>query len=239
MSVDMCFTPERQAFFKRFYWLVFGFCLVASILSWSLFPDYRGEFVDEDGMVENFSAIFSLCAFFVGFAAICFRLRGMLLLIHLPIPFLSLLAFLDEVSFGIPYFLNKKEIHVFGYGVDGVHDIIALNFKLIVASESVVVYVISSIVIGGFAGLAIAKRRLYMPWIMQQVRTFPAFDFVRYAVILIGVAMIIDLDVIKYPPIYMLEELFEAMGTLALLFACLTMLFPGSSGLCRNMPQSS
>ena len=70
-----------------------------------------------------------------------------------------------------------------------------------------------------------------MPWVMRQVRTYPCFDYLRFAVVLVVTAMILDLGIVEralqlgvedHPDVMFVEELLEALGGFSLCFASLS-----------------
>lgn len=212
------FSRKQDVQLQRVFWTLLALLAAAAFAIYAAFPEKRAHLIDENGILENTGSMLFLAGFLVGTAALMFRLRGPLRLLHLPIPLLALLAFLDEISFGAVYF-GGEAFTLWGYPLDGVHDLLAVAAKIWRDHGGPVADPIVIGALGAAVSAAFLTRRRYMPWIMTQIRRWPAFGYVRFAVIMIGIAMLLDLDILGDEHGMLLEELLEMNGALALLFA--------------------
>jgi hypothetical protein len=230
-------TEQRAYRLKGTFWRVWGLAAALVLLAYTLVAPLRPLFLAEGGPVEDATATTFLLAFLIGTAAYlttdeaCSVPRTATV-----IPALGLLGFLDETSVmgllsGSPeggraaqgdmppgaYTLELPG----GYVIDGLHDFFTLPFKLWRDHFGLWGYIIGCVLVGVIIGLAVAKRRTYMPWIMAWVRRYPPFDCLRYAVILVFVAMVLDVDIIPLKVARLMEELLELGGGLALAAAAI------------------
>lgn len=201
-------------------------------------PTLRSQFVDENMFLENAGAIFFFIAFLLGTvvcsllpAGTAARKYGWL------IPFLGLLGFLDDTSFfgllegeetpGRPPTIvgmsrlpqGRYALYVGPYKVDALHDIAAIAMKAVRDTGSMAVYTAVAIFIGATAGLAFACRRRYMPAIMNVCRRYPAFDYLRVAIICLVGAIVLDFNIIQGDLGHLLSELLEANAAICLVFS--------------------
>lgn len=224
---------------KRVFWVT---CIALSAgvgIVWLCVPGAHDQLLEENQFVENLTAAVFAVAAVTGFLALCRVPRGASLWQHSLIPLLALLAFLDEVSYGLNLFWPEHEVPtLWGYPFDGVHDLPVTFFKLVRDSGNAVLQVGCGVGLGVGAGVAYLYRRAYMPWLMHRIRIFPAFDYIRFAFIFILAAQVLDLDVLMHPLSYVCEELLEACGGVALLFGGIT-LFLTQGAPCADIPDET
>lgn len=207
--------------FRIIFWMLATLNLSAGLIIWFAFPAYRCQMTDENMFQENLNALFLGVAFLISACTFFTPWTGAGKKFHMVIPGLCLLGFLDEVSFGADYFFDGQKLVLGTYELDGVHDLFALSFKVWRDFGNIYIDVLTTILMGTAIALAILYRRRYTPLIMACVKRYPAFDFVRFAVILIGTAMIIDLNPYEGGILALFEEILETSGGLSLFFAAI------------------
>lgn len=239
---------------KAIYWRLTPLLAGLAIAVFAFLPEWREGLVMEDRFLESLTAALFVGVFIFGlkaFASPCQRP-------HTPhfalvIPLLGLFGFLDETSFcgllaggdnpsssGLAEGTESPIVLPGGYIIDGVHDFFTLPFKVWRDQADFTGYVIGSIFIGLVIGLMVVKRRSYMPWIMRQVRSYPPYDYLRHAIILIMAAMVLDLDLGGKKWGLLAEELLETVGALALFFGAVAMnIKPSSEQASENCSESS
>jgi hypothetical protein len=224
--------------------------LALGALLFAAVPAWRRHFVAEDHLVENLSAGLLVAAFLFGLlAALAPRSRREMPWSALGIPFLGLLGFLDETSF-LGLLAGADNPHSSGaaaaesplvlpggYVIDGVHDFFTLPFKIWRDATGFSGYILGSLLLGGALAALFLGRRRYMPWIMGWIRRYPAFDFLRFAVVLILAAMVLDL-LAAGAWLSFLEEALELNGALALACAGAAMRLGQVEGEGAARPQS-
>ncbi|MFH0909971.1 MAG: hypothetical protein V1918_00440 [Planctomycetota bacterium] len=195
----------------------------------ALVPAARAQLTEEGKFMEYFSAVLWFSAGFLGILAIALRGRGGVPRLAYLIPLLGLGGFLDETSFvgllagqdnlsssGAAGAAEASPVMLWGYPVDGVHDLVAVFFKLWRDHLGRIGDLVGFSILGGLIVLAFLKRRRYMPRLMAAARAYPPFDYLRYAAILMIVAQVLDLDV--FPGIWSMfyEELLETNAGFAM-----------------------
>ncbi len=206
---------DHAAPLRRFFFALTGGGAALCILLWWVAPATRPHLAKEDRFLEMLSAALFLFAFIIGLAGWLRPWKGPGKGLHALVPLAALLAFLDEVSFGRDI-LWSGQILLWGHEVDALHDLLSVIIKLWRDRGGVFLYGAGSLLIGAAVGLAFLKRRAYMPWVMTQIRAYPALDYLRFAIILIAAALVMDLDMLRGLFFKMLEEVLETSAGLAL-----------------------
>ena len=136
---------------------------------------------------------------------------------------LGLLGFLDEISFGANY-ITMPTLEIEGVKIDAVHDIGILTYATLERIHSLIAIVILALImlglIAAFAIVVIKKRKIILST-LNNPRDYPLYFFLAVFVGCIGLAMFIDLDIIKIDILFVLEELLELNASLPLIFAAL------------------
>ena len=139
------------------------------------------------------------------------------------IPVVSLLSFLEEISYGERFFDPIPWMDT-DNGVDAFHDFFKIGFQFIRRGENIpLVYLISGLMLIfmfliGYLGVRnFLKRRYQNPWI-----TFGPLVFTLISAVLILIALVLDLDVIKFPEHRFIEEMLELSASLALFFGAIS-----------------
>ncbi|MFW5856420.1 MAG: hypothetical protein ACOCX4_00960 [Planctomycetota bacterium] len=230
---------------RRWFWRV---AVLGSALSAAVFaavPAWRPAFIEESQMLENLSAALYLAAA-LAVLGVAFRAAERR---RIPrpawlIPLAALVAFLDETSFLGLLAETAEEAHKApirlpgGYLIDGVHDLLALPFKMgYDAGLSKATLAILGVVCIGVPGVLIWRRLRRR--ILAACRAYPPYDYFRFAVIVVSTSLIIDLELIMTPALQFVEELMEAIGGLALLFGGLSMRIAAAAGAASPAPESA
>ncbi len=203
---------------RHAYLLLAGVTTVVLVGVWISAPSLADALTREDQELETAQALFFFVGAMFGFAGLGRRPSGFDRLVYASIPVLSLLAFLDEISYGERIF-GWRPTTLWGYEFDAIHDLFKIGLCLWRDHGGPVVDMLVSVVLGGSTIAAFLWRRAYMPRIMSLIRTNPAFDYVRFAVIMIAVAQLLDVRVLDSTNSDFIEELLEFQGALALFFA--------------------
>ncbi len=108
--------------------------------------------------------------------------------------------------------------------IDGLHDFIFLGFAIFnehIRSHSVDAYLLAAI---GLALITVLSRwRLELKQMILSILGHQTYILLLFFVVLISFSLLIDLEIVRYEPLFMLEELFEADAAVALLFSCLSL----------------
>lgn len=109
-----------------FYLKLASSIFIAFLVVYTLAPGWRSSLIAEDQLVENLTSLVCLVAF-LGAAFQTSRLRrGSGRRLGIWVAIAALIAFLDEVSFGVRFFGVSPIQMESGYQVDGVHDVIGI-----------------------------------------------------------------------------------------------------------------
>ena len=185
-------------------------------------PIYRGYLLEEDSTIENLSAIFYFISFFIG---VIFFIRSKTNRRALKyVSAISLLGFLDELSFGERLF-NLKMPKFSRVKIDGVHDLFDWAYTVITrlwVSERIYVFLFALFVIAVLI-FGWLKYRFKIKKILPKIYDKPPFILFSFFVFLILIAMIIDLEIIEHEVLSLIEELLEMNSAIALLFCNLSL----------------
>lgn len=185
------------------------------------FPTLRLLLIREGGIFEWVTVMFFAAAALVaGWAWGRLRARGVRSWLLPGLAAASVLGILDELSFGADIF-GWEPRYVAGVQIDAVHDLFLL--VVTVATEYLpTAGLLVGLVLVALAGLALAWRwraRL-LPWLRHAARN-PTYQLLAITLALLLFSLITDLGNIFHEPLYVLEELFEMNGALAVLLAAL------------------
>lgn len=103
---------------------------LAFLWLWRVNPDLLSFISVEEGVLELLTAIILGSSFVLGLFFIIKHRQSHLRLIYISLPLLSMLAFLDEISYG-QGILNFQTFSIFGFYIDGFHDILVIMHILI------------------------------------------------------------------------------------------------------------
>jgi hypothetical protein len=198
---------------------------------WFLFPNIRSALVKEHEFLENLTTILYFEAFVLGLIFLSKLKDKHARKFYLIIPFLGLLAALDEISFGYRMFWFKAPL-VGGVRIDSLHDVVFLlwvTVKPLLKQNLIILFVL----LGVFAcllllGLIWAIKHLQkVRVIVRQGINYLASALNRYLplaflLITVGygvVSILIDLDIFINDFLKFFEELVEMNAALTLLFS--------------------
>jgi hypothetical protein len=185
-------------------------------------PNYRRYLLDEDSLIENLSVGFYLISFCMG---LLFLLKSKK---HRKAPnvvsAVSLLGFLDELSFGERLFeLEMPRIN--GVKIDAAHDFFNLAYRVIMKLAAtyptyVILFISTGIII---AIVLLLKHKSKLTKIVTIIYHNQPFILALFFAILVFFSLVIDLDIVHNKILFMVEELFEMLAALALLMCCLSL----------------
>jgi hypothetical protein len=193
-----------------------GLSALTCVTVYTLVPEWRNQFADEDSLIEWCTAVFYLGGFLLGMHAVSRSRAGRRVrLLLLAVPMLCLLGLLEELSYGERLF-GFQAPEIYGTKFDALHDI-----GLLVSN-----------VFGGAALLATALGSAGIAfWLLRRVdlqrrafellKAHPALRFVLAALILGLLAQVIDLGFASSRLVIAAEESLEMYGALAMLFAAI------------------
>ena len=224
---------------KRAASLYFGITAVNVLMFIALVlvkPHLHGRLFEEDQFIENLTAVLCLVAFIVCTTAIFRAIRQRRFAIFMAT--LSLLAFLDEISFGIRFFSIKPLQTSTGLAVDGVHDILDLsrswgsrwlaNFQDNPSYSAAILGLKVGIVLLVLASIGWVVKKGWRFWLNAAV-TYPPQAFLMVAIAMVAGSQAIDIDVMglhKYSVMIAMEELLEMNAAIGLIFSGAVMLRP-------------
>lgn len=192
--------------------------IVVLCLLYLAVPTTRPLIFEEDGLVETASALLFLLAFAIGVVRI---VRHGLTPYSLLLPvatILGLMGFLDEISFGAPWFGWQMPAMPGGGEFDGIHDIFVLIYRAVVKGMPMLAAVLAALLAVVAIGAAIAWcEALYA----ALVRTTgdAAFGYLALFVLFLGTAIVIDLELPFLPRFGPVEELCELAASIAVVMA--------------------
>ncbi len=210
----------------KYVWIYLVLFGVNVLTAWGVYmwmPDYRVYLVMEDSLVENLSAFFYISTFFLSllFFIKSKKRRKALIIVSA----VSLLGFLDEISFGERLFsLNMP--HIGGNKIDATHDFFSLGYKVIKSlthSHAIFVYPLIGVV-AIMAVMVALKYRYKLIGIISNGYYNQTYILALLFASLGFAALIIDLGIVnKNKALVALEEFFEMNAATALLFCCLSL----------------
>ena len=92
---------------------------------WGVRPDIFEFIVANEGILEFLTAFLLGGSFVLGIFFITKHRQSRLRLIYISLPLLSLLSFLDEISYG-QRILNFRIFSIYGFHIDGLHDVFVI-----------------------------------------------------------------------------------------------------------------
>lgn len=205
-----------RSFFSIFAVNIF----IVSVL-FAVLPAFRNYLFREDGLIENLTAAIFLSAFYVSMYFIVRKGKRQLSLVLISL--VGLVGFLDEVSFGERHF-NLTMPRYDGVKFDAVHDGLFWGYLklagLIAAHPDASLLVFSVILAAVLTGAVMARERLVD--LVGTIRREQKRMMVVIFFLLLGTAMLVDLDFIENDYLYYMEEMFEMFAGVALIFCALS-----------------
>lgn len=201
-------------------------------LIYFLIPALRSPLIAEDQFLENLTAILFFDGFVLGLFSLAQTKTKKYRSIFSFIPLISLLGFLDEISFGQRLFSIKMPV-VGGTRIDAIHDFnsvaksqlsqllhgLSITFPDIYPLL-VLGIKISAVVLAGAGIFALTQKRKKIVASSQKLfHKYPPFRFLLLAASFGLISQLIDLEFVKYQFLVFVEELFEMNIALSMLFA--------------------
>ena len=185
-----------------------------------LFPESRDFLVAEDRLAEDLQALFYILCFFPGILFILRIKEKKFGRIYIALPFIGLLGFFEEMSYGARIF-KFHTVLIYNEYFDALHDLvpIAYNYLQINALYFLKVLPVAFCIITVF--LVFKYRRLF-PDTPALLNKYPPIGFFLVAAGFIFPAQVFDLNLVKPDFSKLIEELFELNGALFLLSATLS-----------------
>jgi len=208
----------------RVYLVIVGITMLAALWGYFWMPNYRGYLLHEDNLIENLTAGLFLISFFIGFLfSIKSKMHRKALII---VSAISLLGFLDEISFGERLFKLDMP-RIYDVKIDAAHDFFDLAYRIIrrlSLSATYSTYVILFLLIGIIiVTVLLLRHKSILTKIITSTFRKPQYIMALFFTIFVFFSLVIDLDFLHNEVWYLLEELFEMNAALALLVCCLSL----------------
>lgn len=208
--------------YVRIFLILFGIVITTSSVTYLWAPKYMISLSREDELIQNLSAILYLLSAIAGFYFFCKSKINRKALLAVSV--VSFIGFLDELSFGARI-LGIKMPLVYGVSIDAVHDFFYLASKIIYKltssyPEYMLPFLVVVIIV---ACIILIKYRFKLMEIIRNNCNKPSILLASFAVILILLALLIDLDKMENNFLFLLEELFEMFAAIALFFCSLSL----------------
>ncbi|MBX2991831.1 MAG: hypothetical protein KF749_11785 [Bacteroidetes bacterium] len=185
--------------------VVFTICLIIIGNVWD------NPVLGEDGVLESLSALLYLAALvaalYVAFKVKSRRVR----VINILVLAVGFLGFTSEISFGERWF-NLTMPVVRGVKIDAVHDFVDLGYQIL--RDKLPGFVLL-LLVAAAALTFVAVVWRFRSSIAEILREREDASLVAWACVVILMAVVIDLDIIQNMFLFLLEELFELAGGIA------------------------
>ncbi len=204
------------------YLVFFGITMLTAFGVYFWVPNYMGYLLNEDSLIENLSAGLYLISFCMGLLFFLkSKMRRKALIV---VSAVSLLGFLDELSFGERLFGLDMPL-IYGVKIDAAHDFIYLACKVMLKlATTYPTYMILFLLTGIITvTVSLLKHRSKLAKIITSIYHEEPFVFVLFFTILVFFSIVIDLDIVHNKVLVMVEELFEMNAALALLMCCFSL----------------
>lgn len=195
---------------QKFFYITFIFSLGTFLIELCLSAFIKFSLYQEDGIVENLTAIIFLCSGIIGL--FCFSQwpnKHPNRWIPLSIFAIGVLGFLDEISFGERIF-RWKPAEFRGDPIDAIHDYLFFAYRLLIDSFTKKQLLSAAAIIILCTGMLCFR---YFPKIKNTwlyIKMSPPLQFMSLAFLFIGIASVIDLEFLGHMDfIYAFEEIFE------------------------------
>jgi len=230
-------------YYRRFTFLVISLSIVVALV-YAFLPSVRKILISENHILETSTAFLYVWAWLLSVRNARRLSRGEIRNIALGIGLVSVVSFLEEINYGIYFIRNFYYFPTpkfYGHKFDALHDLLAIGFKGFQV-ESGLPYYWLIVVIGGVMGLGIVGvvvwKKDHLLYVVACFKRHPPLGFVGIWVVLLAVANVHDNFVHSSHDTYdvgeLVEELFEMLGALALVFAGLLMRGTLNSGLSEG-----
>jgi len=238
----MLYSPAVP-YYRRFAFLALSLG-IAVALAYAFLPSLRKILIRENHILEASTAFLYVWACLLSVHNVRRLSRGEIRNVALGIGLVSVVSFLEEINYGIYFIRNFYYFptpKIYGHKFDALHDLLAIGFKGLQV-ESGLPYYWLIVVIGGVMGLGIVGvvvwKKYHLLYVIECCKRHPPLGFVGIWVVLLALANVHDHFVHSSHDTYdvgqLVEELFEMLGALALVFAGLLMRGTLNSGLSEG-----
>jgi hypothetical protein len=185
-----------------------------------LFPESRDFLVAEDRLAEDLQALFYFLCFFPGILFILRIKEKKFRRIYIALPFIGLLFFLEEISYGARIFKFHTAL-IYNEYFDALHDLVPIAYNYLELNVGYLLKVLPVAFCIITVILVFKYRRLFTD-IPALLNKYPPIGFFLIAAGFIFPAQVFDLNLVKPDFSKLIEELFELNGSLFLLSATLS-----------------
>jgi hypothetical protein len=217
----------------RLFYALFFANVCVSCLIYTFVPSTRSHLSKEDHLIENISALMFAAAFLLSSALLWRPKRQSDIVLLLLIAAVGLVSALDELDWGRRLF-GFKLFRVIGINIGSLHDLFQKGYFVILQLGGPVILIAASGAALILLSVTLWQRKIRC--IIAVGLKYPPYVLIASSVTLILSALVIDLDLVQWTPLFLLEELFEMNAALALLVALLA-LFRESK--IRSIPTDS
>ena len=219
------YTPSSKGLFMKYvrgYLAILGITMLAAFGVYFWMPSYRSYLLKEDSLIENLSAGLYLVSF--GMGLLFFLKSKMDRKALAAVSAVSLLGFLDEISFGERLF-DLDMPRIYGMEIDAAHDLVCLAYRMIMRLAAaypayLILFLSAGIII---VTVPLLKYRSELSKIIAGIHREEPFLLALFFTILIFFSIVIDLEIVHNKVLFMIEELFEMNAALALLMCCFSL----------------
>jgi hypothetical protein len=219
----------------RLFYALFFANVCVSCLIYTFVPSARSHLSEEDHLIENISALMFAAAFLLSSALLWRPKRQSDIVLLLLIAAVGLVSALDELDWGRRLF-GFKLFRAIGINIGSLHDVFQRGYFVILQLGGPVILIAAFASGAALILLSVALWRRKIRYIIAVGLKYPPYVLIASSVALILSALVIDLDLVQWTPLFLLEELFEMNAALALLVALLA-LFRESK--IRSIPTDS
>ena len=191
--------------------------MLAFAAIYGFFPVLRHFVAGEDRVVESLSALFFLAAFV--FALVLLRKKMARRRPLIVVAVLALVGFLDEISFG-GRIVGVEFPRYYGVYFDGVHDVVTISFDWTFDQLGNLLFLILFIAICAAGTLIFLWCRKHLSQPGQLAEYLDEYFFGGLFCIFLPAAIVIDLHIVDWDHLGLIEELLEMNAALVLLFYC-------------------
>ena len=190
-------------------------------LAYIFAPEWRGNIINEDHVVEQATTLTFAAAFLIGVTSIM-RSQGLASRkLHALIPVAGLIGFLDELSFGERVF-GFTAPTLYGIDIDGTHDLVRVAAPIIENDPAFILVPGVAALIGAYLLFRKRSRRntvmAYENW--RALWAYPPAKLSIISLIMLLLAIVLDLpSVFQFPGSRPIEEMLELNSAVALAFA--------------------
>ena len=209
----------------RWFGLVFVFGVSVVLAVYLIDREFSHRLRAEDGIIENLSAGFYLLAFLL---CVWFLMKAVVSRWPaVALAALSVFGFLEEISYGERLF-DLEMPQVDGMKIDTGHDLITLALKWLAewALEHPGLAIFAMVLAGLSGGVLAWRYRATIRAIIVFVVDHPPALFLTLFGGFIACSMLIDLHLVFFNILFLMEELFEMYAALALVFCSLALRSP-------------